>query len=111
MFDPGMLSGIVGDNLVTHRRLIKKYLIKSQDQAEHLRAALVAKKCADVAQIAHGLKSNARAVGAIRLGDLCEKLEHAGKANDLVVLESLLTEFNTAIAMAHDAIEAYYTQG
>ncbi|WP_240754743.1 Hpt domain-containing protein [Parasulfuritortus cantonensis] len=58
-------------------------------------------------QIAHGLKSNARAVGAMRLGDLCEKLEQAGKAGDTEVLRAELGAFDAAFELASQRIEAF----
>lgn len=69
-----------------HLRLLEKYLISAQEQASRLRAAIAWGDPTAAGQIAHGLKSNARAVGAMRLGTLCEKLEQAGKAGDLSAL-------------------------
>ncbi len=108
VFDRDMLTQIVGDNQETQRRLVKKYLIKAQEQAERLRSAIAAEDCAAAGQIAHGLKSNARAVGAMQLGDLCEKLEHVGKAGNPRLLMSELGRFDSAFEMANAAIRRIY---
>ncbi len=108
VFDSGMLTQIVGDNAETQRRLIKKYLVKAQEQVERLRAAIAAEDCAAAVMIAHGLKSNARAVGAMQFGNACETLEHAGKAGKLDVLRSGLQRFDAAFEMADAAIRRIY---
>ncbi len=105
VFDRGMLTRMVGDNPAIHLRLLEKYLISAQEQAGRLRAAIASGDATAAGQIAHGLKSNARAVGAMRLGTLCEKLEQAGKAGDLSALGTRLAAFDAAFAAANKAIE------
>jgi len=107
VFDPGMLTKMVGDSPAIHKRLLEKYLINAQDQAEHLRAAFASGDATAAGQIAHGLKSNARAVGAMRLGELCEKLEQAGKAGDLSALGVQLAAFDAVFETANQAIETF----
>lgn len=75
---------------------------------ERLRAAIAAEDCAAAVMIAHGLKSNARAVGAMQFGNACETLEHAGKAGKLDVLRSGLQRFDAAFEMADAAIRRIY---
>ena len=48
---------------------------------------------------AHKLKSSARTVGALALGDLCERIEAAGKAGDDEALGRLLPAFERESAM------------
>ncbi|MCP5124066.1 MAG: PAS domain S-box protein [Gammaproteobacteria bacterium] len=96
VFDPGALTQMVGDKPAIHRRLLEKFQVTAQAQTERLRAALTEGDAAAVGQIAHGLKSNARAIGALQLGDLCEKLEQAGKAGDTHAAQRLTLLFEKA---------------
>ena len=73
-------------------------------QAARLRAAITAGDARAAGHIAHGLKSNARAVGAMQLGDLCEALEHVGKTGDLGALEARLATFEAAFESANHAL-------
>ncbi|MEI6336317.1 MAG: response regulator [Methylococcaceae bacterium] len=52
---------------------------------------------------AHKLKSSARSVGALRLGQLCEYIEQAGKASDNAMLAAALPRFKEELA----AVETY----
>ncbi|MCB1894313.1 MAG: CHASE domain-containing protein [Zoogloeaceae bacterium] len=104
VFDPDMLTQLVGDNPAIHRRLRERFLANAQLQAARLRAAITAGDARAAGHIAHGLKSNARAVGAMQLGDLCEALEHVGKTGDLGALEARLATFEAAFESANHAL-------
>ncbi|MBL8472951.1 MAG: CHASE domain-containing protein [Rhodocyclaceae bacterium] len=104
VFDPGMLRRLVGDNPSTHKRLLARFQTSAAEQAGNLRTAIADADAGAAGHVAHGLKSNARSVGAMRLGTLCEQLEHAGKAGDLNALRAHLAEFDAAFAAANEAI-------
>ncbi|MCB1765626.1 MAG: response regulator, partial [Candidatus Competibacteraceae bacterium] len=106
VFDPGVLAQMVGDKPAIHRRLLEKFQVTAQTQAERLRAAVTGGDTAAVGQIAHGLKSNARAIGALQLGQVCEKLEHAGKAADRPVVTVLFPAFESAFKVARETIDS-----
>ncbi|MCB1820654.1 MAG: CHASE domain-containing protein [Candidatus Competibacteraceae bacterium] len=108
VFDLGTLTRMVGNKPAIHRRLLEKFQVTAQTQAERLRAALAEGDAAAVSQIAHDLKSNARAIGALQLGDRCEKLERAGKAGDLVALRIQQDAFDTAFEVACKTIAAFH---
>ncbi|MCP5124064.1 MAG: PAS domain S-box protein [Gammaproteobacteria bacterium] len=82
VFDSEVLTKMVGSNPAIHRRLLEKFLANARQRMGELLQASEARNTATVGQIAHTLKSAARSVGAMRLGDLCQQLEHAGKAGD-----------------------------
>ena len=108
VLDADMLTQIVGDDRNVQQSLIQKYLLNAREQAERLRTAITGGDSAEAGRIAHSLKSNARTVGAMRLGDLCERLEHAGKAGNLSRLRSELGGFDSAFEMANKAIRVIY---
>lgn len=88
LYDPEALKNTVGDNPAMHQRLYAKYLPNAQEKTEQLRAAIAAGDAVAVGQIAHALKSSSRAIGAMRLGGCYERLERAGKAGDLALIQS-----------------------
>jgi len=106
VFDPSVLTRMVGDKPQIHRHLLEKFQITARTQAERLRTVLAEGDTIAVGQIAHTLKSNARAVGALQLGDLCEKLERAGKAGDLTALRVQQGAFDAAFEIARKTIGA-----
>ncbi len=107
VFDSGMLTRMVGDNPAIHASLLKKFLDNAQLRKASLQAAWRDSDLATVGQEAHSLKSAARSVGAIQLGQMCEALEHAGKAGDAAVAGTLFAEFDAALENASMAIDAF----
>ena len=56
---------------------------------------------------AHKLKSSARSVGALALGELCAEMEQAGKAGDMRgALKALLPRFESELAAVDKYIES-----
>jgi PAS domain S-box-containing protein len=108
LFDPHMLARMVGDSPALHRRLMDKYRTSAREQADRLSEALANSDANAVTQIAHGLKSNARTVGAMQLGELCEILERAGKAGDLVTLVAQRDAFTDMFESTARSIETAY---
>ena len=58
-----------------------------------------------VAAMAHKLKSAARAVGALALGELCAELEQAGKAAQQDALARLLPAFEAEMIAVHEYLD------
>jgi PAS domain S-box-containing protein len=107
VFDPTMLASLVGNNPAIQRRLQAKFLANVEQQMRELQAAGEASDVRTIAQIAHALKSAARSVGALQLGELCELLEQAGRAGDLQTIHRLLAQFGQAQKAATKAIDAW----
>jgi PAS domain S-box-containing protein len=83
VFDPAALTKMVGSNPAVQRRLLERFLSNARDRVEALLQAVESQDAEAVGQLAHSLKSAARSMGGMRLGDLCERMEHAGKAGDV----------------------------
>jgi CheY-like chemotaxis protein/HPt (histidine-containing phosphotransfer) domain-containing protein len=89
--DPGALARTVGDDPVVLADFMASFARSANDAATGLEAALAAGDLGQVGSIAHQLKSSSRAVGAARLGDLCNDLEvAAAKADDPALTSSWL---------------------
>jgi HPt (histidine-containing phosphotransfer) domain-containing protein len=58
-----------------------------------------------VGELAHKLKSSSRSVGALFLGELCQKLEAAGSAADAQACSVLMEPLSAAFAVVGEKIK------
>jgi CheY-like chemotaxis protein/HPt (histidine-containing phosphotransfer) domain-containing protein len=100
--DVGVLEQLIGDD----RAVIDDFLLAFRASLLQLGGLLVAARLdgesAQVAAYAHQIKSSARSVGALALGQLCVRIEAAGNAGDHQALAGLMPDFE-AQAGAVDA--------
>ncbi len=103
---PDTLETMVGDNPSMHHRLLAKFLINAQGQVGAIVVAVAEGDLGAAIDVAHTLKSAARMVGALRLGELCEAIETAGDAGEAADcqmlcerLEGLFLEAKAPIAL------------
>ncbi len=61
----------------------------------------------EVAALAHRLKGSAWNLGALRVGSLCERLEHEARSSDLVDVDQQLAEVRSAYDDAARALRSY----
>ena len=106
VWDASTLARLVGDNPAVHRRLLEKFMVASQAHIAAVGEAMAKGETGIAADVAHKLKSSARTVGALLLGDLCQEMETAGKAGDAPTCLALVERMNTAFA---DAVERIQT--
>jgi signal transduction histidine kinase/CheY-like chemotaxis protein len=112
IWDATVLTRMVGDNPAMHRRLLEKFLLSTKEQVARIIAAAASEEPATVGNVAHALKSAARTVGTLQLGELCETLERAGKAGDATLCSALSKELPATFAAAAAQIEmALLAQG
>jgi signal transduction histidine kinase/HPt (histidine-containing phosphotransfer) domain-containing protein/ActR/RegA family two-component response regulator len=91
------LQDLVGDNPALHKRLLEKFLRSAQQQVTELLAACAVNDAPTVQAVAHPLKSAARTVGALALGELCQALETAGRAGDTAACKQLAVDLAPAL--------------
>jgi PAS domain S-box-containing protein len=82
IWNPSALSELVGDNPAMHRRLLERFLQSASERVPALDAAIAAGEFKEAGGLAHALKSAARSVGALSLGELCQRIETSGSAMD-----------------------------
>jgi HPt (histidine-containing phosphotransfer) domain-containing protein len=82
-WNPATLTALVGDNPAMHKRLLARFLANAETQVTEITTAAAANDTAALTGVAHTLKSAARSVGALALGELCQGLETAGRAEDV----------------------------
>jgi CheY-like chemotaxis protein/HPt (histidine-containing phosphotransfer) domain-containing protein len=104
IWHPGTLTELVGDNPAMHQRLLDKFLRNAQEQVAAIGAAAAGDDTQVAAGGAHTLKSAARSVGALRLGELCQAIETAGNGSDAAACRNLAEQLPDAFAAATLAI-------
>jgi CheY-like chemotaxis protein/HPt (histidine-containing phosphotransfer) domain-containing protein len=109
--DVTILENLVGNDPAVISEFLHDFRISSARVAVDLRAACEAGQAAPAAAAAHKLKSSARSVGAMALGELCEQMEQAGKAGDMDALRELLPRFELELTSVSYYIDSLETKG
>lgn len=100
VWDPNTLTELLGDKPAMHRRMLDKFLINAEKQVSEILADSIAGNATNLGEIAHTLKSAANSVGALALGELCQKIETAGVAGDIARCKSLMDDLAAAFSAA-----------
>jgi PAS domain S-box-containing protein len=101
--DVNVLKALVGEDPDDIREFLHDFRLSAGKAAAEIDTAYQAGQVMLVGAVAHRLKSSARSVGALALGDLCAHLETAGKNVEEQRLADLIPRFKTEIS----AVEAY----
>ncbi|MBP9907133.1 MAG: PAS domain S-box protein [Rhodoferax sp.] len=107
IWDPTTLAAAVGDNRAMLKRLLGKFLINAARQLGDIQQAGAAGDLDALTRIAHTLKSSARAVGAMALGEFCQSLEAAGRGADGAACQALCDQLPGALEQADERIHQY----
>jgi CheY-like chemotaxis protein/HPt (histidine-containing phosphotransfer) domain-containing protein len=91
--DVGVLERLVGKDSAVIRDFLRDFRASSAKIAAELRSACQQGQATAAGAAAHKLKSSARSVGALALGELCAEMEQAGTAGDNETLAALLPRF------------------
>ncbi|HRW48325.1 MAG TPA: PAS domain S-box protein [Caldilinea sp.] len=103
--DVAVLAALVGDDPATIRDFLADFRHSARAIATELDAACVAGQAAQVGALAHKLKSSARAVGALALGELCAELEAAGKGSEVGAVQAIHPRFVAEMAAVEAALD------
>jgi CheY-like chemotaxis protein/HPt (histidine-containing phosphotransfer) domain-containing protein len=101
--DVAVLKELVGDDPAVLQNFLKHFQISAARTAAALQVACATGEAPQAAALAHKLKSSARSVGALALGELCAELERAGRTGGAPALAELWPRFEAEMA----AVEAY----
>ena len=105
--DVNVLKALVGDDEALIREFLHDFRISAAKIVAELRAACAAGQIMAAGAAAHKLKSSARSVGALALGELCAGMEKAGKAGDTEALAVLLPRFELELASVEHYLASY----
>ncbi len=104
--DVSVLKTLVGDDAAVIREFLQDFRASSARIAAELRAACQQGRATVAGAAAHKLKSSARSVGALKLGDLCAELEQAGKTGENKTLAVLLPRFEQELATVEQYLDS-----
>lgn len=93
VLDIDVLRQLVGPDPTVIEELIRDFLVSAQRGVEAVEYGAASRDLTAVVSAAHKLKSAARAIGALRLGELSAKLERAGNSDDAASVSALLGDF------------------
>ena len=102
--DIAVLENLIGTDPLIVRAFLQDFGCSAAPIADDIREACRTGQVALAAAAAHKLKSAARAVGALTLGEICAEIETAGAdaANPAQALLGLLPRWETAMAAVQD---------
>ncbi|MCF8210581.1 MAG: response regulator [Rhodoferax sp.] len=107
LYDPTVLERVVGSGRTIRHRLSAKFLHAAREQLVLLQQQVRLGQGSDVAFTAHKLKSAARTVGALRMGQCCESLEKAGLRADLPACTELAADLAQLFEATDQAMQAW----
>ena len=94
--DINVLKRLIGDEPASLHSLLEDFLRAAVAGITALRAALAANDFGEVGSIAHQLKSSARSVGALSMGDTCAELENSSRLGDRSITAEAVAAFEAA---------------
>ncbi|MDP4027918.1 MAG: PAS domain S-box protein [Gallionella sp.] len=101
--DVNTLKALVGNDEAMIREFLHDFRLSAKKIAAELKGACNDGQAKQAGILAHKLKSSARSMGALALGELCATMEQAGKAEDNDALNGLLPKFDAEM----DAVDEY----
>ncbi|MBI5429320.1 MAG: PAS domain S-box protein [Nitrosomonadales bacterium] len=109
--DVNVLKKLVGDDDATIREFLHDFRVSAEDIATELRTACTQNDTAAVVAAAHKLKSSARSVGALALGELCAEMEKTGKTGQGSGLAALLARFEAEMSAVNSYLDTLQAPG
>jgi CheY-like chemotaxis protein/HPt (histidine-containing phosphotransfer) domain-containing protein len=104
--EPGVLSNLVGGDHAIIRRITGIFRASLPQVAAEIREGCCACDMQRVTLASHRLKSSARSIGALRLGQLCVELERASLERETGRFAELLLRFEAETAAVMARLEA-----
>ena len=102
--DVNVLKALVGDDMEVIRDFLQDF---KRDLAESSAALVTAKNNEQVKMLAHRLKSSARSMGALALGEVCAAMELTAKSGDSESLALLFPQFEAEVEAASVFLELF----
>jgi EAL domain-containing protein (putative c-di-GMP-specific phosphodiesterase class I)/signal transduction histidine kinase/DNA-binding response OmpR family regulator/HPt (histidine-containing phosphotransfer) domain-containing protein len=104
--DLSVLVRSVGQKPEVHFKLLKDFAEYLTEFLDNIENAFAWKKTNQLIESTHKLKSSARSLGAIQLGDICEVIENAGKQNNWGDIENFIPKLRERIEQVEQSIKA-----
>ncbi|MEX1994236.1 MAG: PAS domain S-box protein [Steroidobacteraceae bacterium] len=91
--EPGVLAGLVGSDEAAIERILGIFRDSLPETVTEVREGCQSGDAARVRNATHRLKSSARSIGALRLGQICAELERASRTGEVSKFADLLALF------------------
>ena len=105
--DLGVLAELIGDDAQVMQEVLGAFRANTARSALELAQAQTGDEFRAVADIAHKLKSAARAIGAARLGQVCADIEEAANSSPRgAALGALMADFDSELRAVHRFLDA-----
>jgi HPt (histidine-containing phosphotransfer) domain-containing protein len=88
--DPQPLTNMFGDNPEIFKEILNDFIVPTWNIINEIKTGWENHSAEEIEMSAHKLKSSAKSVGAIELGDICSILEIAGKEQDWATIDPLI---------------------
>lgn len=108
--DVKVLQELVGSDPLVVNELLQEFRLSALKIAAQLRAACATGDVAGAGAAGHKLKSSARSVGALALGELCAEIEQVGRLEDTTALAALLPRFDAELLAVGEFLGALLTR-
>jgi len=105
--DVNVLKALVVDDAAIIAEFLHDFRISADKIALELRSAITHDNPVMAGAAAHKLKSSARSVGALALGDLCAKMERLGKTGQGAELALLMPAFEAEVQAVCCYLDSY----
>lgn len=107
--DRRMLTRMVGDDPVTHRRLLQSFLRSTPEIIEQIQVAVSQSDADVIVAQTHKLKSSARSMGANELSDTCQLLEVAARNKQWKEAEDHMSSIDGLFLAVERYVEESFT--
>jgi CheY-like chemotaxis protein/HPt (histidine-containing phosphotransfer) domain-containing protein len=102
----GVLAALVGNDMAAINRILGVFRDTLPEVSTEVRKACATADPEGVRKVAHRLKSSARSIGALRLGQVCAEFERAARSGDVSRFAALLAEFEAEVAAVSGELKA-----
>lgn len=92
--DHSVLAAISGGDATAERDILLDFRRVNDEDAAMLEQAVAKSDIPQVTRASHRIKGASRMVGALALADVCERIEHASRANDWPAVEADMGAFH-----------------
>jgi PAS domain S-box-containing protein len=104
--DVSVLKALVGGDPAVNQDFLHHFRVSAAKTAVELKATCENGLAARAGTLAHKLKSSARAMGALALGELCAEMEQAGKTGQVEALASLWLRFEVEMTAVDEYLRS-----
>jgi CheY-like chemotaxis protein len=106
IIEPGALSDVSGGDPVLEREVLQRFREYNTEDAAALFAAVERRDAFASKQASHRIKGASRTIGAIRLADACQAVEHAAHFQDWDAMHAAMPAFRAELSNLESYIDS-----